>query len=58
MPRRSVYDTRFFVEYFYSRDKSLLKRLKDDLKRTKEKLCRWLLFILLCLPVALHMILC
>ena len=35
MPQRSVYDTRFFVEYFYSDDESVLTRLKEDLRSTR-----------------------
>lgn len=37
MPQRSVYDTRFFVEYFYSDDESVLTRLKEDLKSTRRR---------------------
>ena len=37
MPQRSVYDTRFFVEYFYSDDDQALKRLKEDLRSTRER---------------------
>jgi predicted nucleic acid-binding protein len=32
-----VYDTRFFIEYFYSTDADLLRKLKDDLKSVKER---------------------
>lgn len=32
MPERSFYDTRFFIELFYSRDAELLRRLKEDLR--------------------------
>jgi predicted nucleic acid-binding protein len=38
MPERSVYDTRFFIEYFYSNDAELLKRLKEDLRAVKERM--------------------
>nr|MDO8099445.1 PIN domain-containing protein [Candidatus Njordarchaeota archaeon] len=38
MPGKSMYDTRFFVEYFYSNDASLLRRLKEDLKTVKERI--------------------
>ena len=37
MPPRSVYDTRFFVEYFYSDDDGALRRLKEDLRSTRER---------------------
>lgn len=37
MPQRSVYDTRFFVEYFYSDDESVLTRLKEDLRSTRRR---------------------
>ncbi|MEM2106355.1 MAG: PIN domain-containing protein [Candidatus Bathyarchaeia archaeon] len=38
MPEKSMYDTRFFVEYFYSSDADLLRRLKEDLRRGKERM--------------------
>jgi len=38
MPEKSVYDTRFFVEYFYSSDVDLLKRLKEDLRVVGERM--------------------
>ncbi len=38
MPGKSVYDTRFFVEYFYSSDAKFLRRLKEDLRSVKERL--------------------
>jgi len=38
MPQRSVFDTRFFVEYFYSGDDSALRRLKEDLRATRERI--------------------
>jgi len=37
MPQRSVFDTRFFVEYFYSDDERALARLKEDLRSTQER---------------------
>lgn len=37
MPKRSVYDTRFFVEYFYSGDSEFLSRLKEDLRSVKDR---------------------
>lgn len=38
MPEKSVYDTRFFVEYFYSGDADFLKRLKEDLRVVRERM--------------------
>jgi predicted nucleic acid-binding protein len=38
MPERSLYDTRFFVEYFYSGDAELLRRLKEDLRAVRERM--------------------
>jgi hypothetical protein len=38
MPERRLYDTRFFVEYFYSGDIELLRKLKDELKSVKERM--------------------
>ena len=35
MPERSVYDTRFFVEYFYSGDSEFLSKLKEDLRSVR-----------------------
>jgi predicted nucleic acid-binding protein len=37
MPERSVYDTRFFVEYFYSGDPEFLRRLKEDLRSVRDR---------------------
>ena len=33
-----MYDTRFFVEYFYSTDVEFLNKLKKDLKEIKDRL--------------------
>lgn len=38
MPEKSVYDTRFFVEYFYSSDAEFLRRLKEDLRSVKDRM--------------------
>jgi predicted nucleic acid-binding protein len=38
MPEKSVYDTRFFVEYFYSGDADFLRRLKEDLRAVRERM--------------------
>jgi len=38
MPERSVYDTRFLIEYFYSEDSEFLRRLKEDLRLVRERM--------------------
>ena len=38
MTDRRLYDTRFFVEYFYSDDAELLRKLKEDLRLVKERM--------------------
>ncbi len=38
MPKRLLYDTRFFTELFYTSDKRLAKNLKDEIRSVKEKL--------------------
>ena len=38
MPDKVVYDTRFFIEYFYSSNKSDLDRLSDNLIHTKKRI--------------------
>jgi predicted nucleic acid-binding protein len=38
MPERRLYDTRFFVEYFYSNDPEVLKELKQELRSVKERM--------------------
>ena len=38
MLERRLYDTRFFVEYFYSEDKELLRKLKEELRSVKERM--------------------
>jgi toxin FitB len=38
MPEMCLYDTRFFVEYFYSDDTELLRKLKEELKSVKERM--------------------
>ncbi|MEJ2244434.1 MAG: PIN domain-containing protein [Candidatus Bathyarchaeota archaeon] len=38
MPKSCMYDTRFFVEYFYSTDVEFLNKLKKDLKEIKDRL--------------------
>lgn len=34
----SVYDSRFFIEYFYSQDTQLRERLKADLRREDQRM--------------------
>jgi toxin FitB len=36
--QKRVYDTRFFVEYFYSEDSTLLTALKEELRAVKERM--------------------
>ena len=36
MPR-TVYDTRFFIEHYYSRDADVLRRTKEEIRKTKER---------------------
>ena len=38
MPNRRLYDTRFFVEYFYSPDKELVRKLKEEFRSKNEKM--------------------
>jgi len=38
MPKRSIYDTRFFVEYFYSSNSKFLENLKEDLRSVRERM--------------------
>src|SRR5208283_3166177 len=38
MPEGRLYDTRFFVEYFYSEDAELLRKLKEELRLVKERM--------------------
>lgn len=38
MPDKRLYDTRFFVEYFYSDDQQLVKKLKDELRSANERI--------------------
>ncbi len=38
MPDKAVYDTRFFFEYFYSKNKSTLDKLSENLKHTKKRI--------------------
>lgn len=38
MPKKSLYDTRFFVEYFYSGDGESLRRMKDDIRSAEDRM--------------------
>lgn len=38
MPEKHLYDTRFFMEYFYTTDNELLSKLKLELMSSKEKM--------------------
>jgi predicted nucleic acid-binding protein len=38
MPERRLYDTRFFVEYFYSNDQDFIRKLKEELRSVKERM--------------------
>ncbi len=38
MTTSRVYDTRFFVEYFYSPNQTLVRKLKEELRLTNERL--------------------
>ncbi len=36
MPK-TVYDTRFFIEHYYSREKAVLKKTKEAIRKVKER---------------------
>ena len=38
MPAKAVYDTRFFIEFFYSKDGRVLKKLSETLMHTKKRI--------------------
>ena len=38
MTNRRLYDTRFFVEYFYSNESELIRKLKEELRLVKERM--------------------
>ncbi len=38
MTTSRIYDTRFFVEYFYSPDKELVRKLKEEFRSKNEKM--------------------
>lgn len=38
MPDKRLYDTRFFVEYFYSNNPEFVRKLKEELRSVKERM--------------------
>jgi len=34
---KTVYDTRFLIEHYYSKDMEVLRRLKEEIRKTKER---------------------
>lgn len=34
---KTVYDTRFFFEHYYSKDENVLRRTREEMRKTKEK---------------------
>ena len=38
MPSKAVYDTRFFVEYFYSKESEKLRKMSDNLVQTTNRI--------------------
>ncbi len=38
MTGKSIYDTRFFIEFFYTHDPSKIKQLKEELRKKPERL--------------------
>jgi len=34
---KKVYDTRFFIEHYYSKNKEALQKIKEEMRRTKER---------------------
>ncbi|MFH1180286.1 MAG: PIN domain-containing protein [Candidatus Bathyarchaeota archaeon] len=38
MPDKAVFDTRFFIEYFYSGDEGFLKKLTETIVQTKNRI--------------------
>ena len=33
---KAVYDTRFFIEHYYSKDKEALQRIKEEMRKSKK----------------------
>jgi predicted nucleic acid-binding protein len=34
---KTVYDTRFFIEHYYSKDEEVLRKTKEEIRKTKQK---------------------
>ena len=34
---KTVYDTRFFIEHYYSKDEKVLRKTKQEIRKTKQK---------------------
>ena len=34
---KTVYDTRFFIEHYYSNDEDVLRRTKEEMRKTRER---------------------
>ncbi len=34
---RTVFDTRFFIEHYYSKDADVLRKTKEEIRKTREK---------------------
>ena len=34
---KTVYDTRFFIEHYYSKDGEVLRRTKEEIRKTKQR---------------------
>jgi len=34
---KTVYDTRFLIEHYYSKDREVLRRLKEEIRKTRER---------------------
>jgi len=34
---KTVYDTRFFIEHYYSEDEEVLRKTKEEIRKTKER---------------------
>jgi len=34
---KTVYDTRFFIEHYYSKDEEVLQKTKEEIRKTKER---------------------
>ncbi|MBS7655861.1 PIN domain-containing protein [Candidatus Bathyarchaeota archaeon] len=34
---KTVYDTRFFIEHYYSKDREILQKTKEEIRKTKKR---------------------